>query len=53
MFWLNMEMAESTNFFGFTGFPTNVSNIKVVSPTELTNDDGQATRTRTGSSTTS
>jgi len=36
VFWLNMETAESTNFFGFTGFPTNVSNIKVVSPTELT-----------------
>jgi peptide/nickel transport system substrate-binding protein len=36
VFWLNMELAEPANFFGYTGFPTNVSNIKVVSPTELT-----------------
>jgi peptide/nickel transport system substrate-binding protein len=36
VFWLNMEMAEPEQFFGYTGFPTNVSDIKVVSPTELT-----------------
>jgi peptide/nickel transport system substrate-binding protein len=36
MFWLNMELAEPTNYGAYTGFPTNVSNIKVVSPTELT-----------------
>ena len=36
MFWLNLETAESTNFFGYTGFPANTSDIKVVSPTELT-----------------
>jgi peptide/nickel transport system substrate-binding protein len=35
-FWLNMELAEPDNFFGYTGFPSNVSNIKAVSPTELT-----------------
>jgi len=36
MFWLNLETAESTNFFGYTGFPANTSDITVVSPTELT-----------------
>ncbi|HLN70425.1 MAG TPA: ABC transporter substrate-binding protein [Streptosporangiaceae bacterium] len=36
MFWLNLEAAESTNFFGYTGFPANTSDITVVSPTELT-----------------
>jgi len=36
MFWLNMELAEPANYGAYTGFPTNVSNIKVVSPTELT-----------------
>jgi peptide/nickel transport system substrate-binding protein len=35
MFWLNMELAEPTNYGAYTGFPTNVSNLKVVSPTEL------------------
>ena len=35
MFWLNMELAEPTNYGAYTGFPTNVSNIKVVSPTEV------------------
>jgi peptide/nickel transport system substrate-binding protein len=35
LFWLNMELAEPTNYGAYTGFPTNVSNIKVVSPTEL------------------
>jgi len=35
MFWLNMELAEPTNYGAYTGFPANVSNIKVVSPTEL------------------
>jgi peptide/nickel transport system substrate-binding protein len=36
MFWLNMELAEPADYGAYTGFPTNVSNIKVVSPTELT-----------------
>jgi peptide/nickel transport system substrate-binding protein len=36
VFWLNMELAEPDDFFGYTGFPSNVSNIKAVSPTELT-----------------
>jgi peptide/nickel transport system substrate-binding protein len=36
MFWLNMELAESANFGGYTGFPANVRDITVVSPTELT-----------------
>jgi peptide/nickel transport system substrate-binding protein len=36
MFWLNMETAEPANFGGYTGFPTNVKDITVVSPTELT-----------------
>jgi peptide/nickel transport system substrate-binding protein len=36
MFWLNMELAEPANYGAYTGFPKNVSNIKVVSPTELT-----------------
>ena len=36
MFWLNMELAEPDNYGAYTGFPKNVSNIKVVSPTKLT-----------------
>ena len=36
MFWLNMELAEPANFGGYTGFPGNVKDITVVSPTELT-----------------
>ncbi len=36
MFWLNMELAEPAEYGAYTGFPTNVSNIKAVSPTELT-----------------
>ena len=36
MFWLNMELAEPANFGGYTGFPANVRDITVVSPTELT-----------------
>src|SRR6202050_1511356 len=36
MFWLNMELAEPASFGGFTGFPGNVEDITVVSPTELT-----------------
>ena len=36
MFWLNMELAEPANYGAYTGFPTNVSDIKVVSPTTLT-----------------
>jgi peptide/nickel transport system substrate-binding protein len=36
MFWLNMELAEPANFGGYTGFPTNMTDITVVSPTELT-----------------
>jgi peptide/nickel transport system substrate-binding protein len=42
MFWLNMELAEPVNFFGYTGFPANTSNITVVSPTELTMTMNQA-----------
>src|SRR5260370_16118435 len=36
IFWLNMELAEPTSYGAYTGFPANVSNIKAVSPTELT-----------------
>jgi peptide/nickel transport system substrate-binding protein len=37
MFWLNMETAVPTDFGAYTGFPGSVvSNIKVVSPSELT-----------------
>jgi peptide/nickel transport system substrate-binding protein len=38
MFWINMMKAVPQNWFGSVpgGFPTNVSNIKVVSSTELT-----------------
>jgi peptide/nickel transport system substrate-binding protein len=36
VFWLNMELAEPANFGGYTGFPGNVKDITVVSPTELT-----------------
>ena len=36
MFWLNMELAEPDDYGAYTGFPTNVTNIKAVSPTELT-----------------
>jgi peptide/nickel transport system substrate-binding protein len=36
VFWLNMELAEPANYGAYTGFPANVKDIKVVSPTELT-----------------
>src|SRR5215469_3576453 len=36
IFWLNMELAEPSNYGAYTGFPANVSNIKAVSPTTLT-----------------
>jgi peptide/nickel transport system substrate-binding protein len=36
VFWLNMETAESANYGGFTGFPTNIKDVTAVSPTELT-----------------
>ena len=36
MFWLNMELAEPANYGAYTGFPKNVSDLKVVSPTTLT-----------------
>jgi peptide/nickel transport system substrate-binding protein len=36
VFWLNMETAESANYGGFTGFPINIKDVTVVSPTELT-----------------
>jgi peptide/nickel transport system substrate-binding protein len=36
VFWLHMELAEPANFGGYTGFPTNVTDITAVSPTELT-----------------
>ena len=35
MFWLNMELAEPANYGAYTGFPANVSDIKVLSPTKL------------------
>ena len=35
MFWLNMELAEPANYGAYTGFPANMTNIHVVSPTEL------------------
>jgi peptide/nickel transport system substrate-binding protein len=36
VFWLNMELAEPADYGAYTGFPANVSDITVVSPTELT-----------------
>ena len=36
MFWLNMEKAEPANYGAYTGFPTDVKDITVVSPTKLT-----------------
>ena len=36
MFWLNLEKAEPANYGAYTGFPRNVKDITVVSPTELT-----------------
>jgi peptide/nickel transport system substrate-binding protein len=36
VFWLNMETAEPADYGGFTGFPTNIKDVTVVSPTELT-----------------
>jgi len=36
MFWLNMEKAEPANYGAYTGFPANVKDITVVSPTQLT-----------------
>jgi peptide/nickel transport system substrate-binding protein len=35
-FWLNMETAEPANYGAYTGFPVNVKDVTVVSPTELT-----------------
>jgi peptide/nickel transport system substrate-binding protein len=35
MFWLNMEMAEPADYGAYTGFPANMTSIKVVSPTEI------------------
>jgi peptide/nickel transport system substrate-binding protein len=35
MFWLNMELAEPTNYGAYTGFPANTTNIKAVTPTEV------------------
>jgi peptide/nickel transport system substrate-binding protein len=35
MFWLNMELAEPANYGAYTGFPANVTDIKVLSPTKL------------------
>ena len=35
MFWLNMELAQPANYGAYTGFPANMSNIHVVSPTEI------------------
>jgi peptide/nickel transport system substrate-binding protein len=36
MFWLNMELAEPADYGAYTNFPTDVHDITVVSPTELT-----------------
>jgi peptide/nickel transport system substrate-binding protein len=36
MFWLNMEKEEPADYGAYTNFPADVSNITVVSPTELT-----------------
>ena len=36
MFWLNMEKALPADYGAYTDFPADVSNITVVSPTELT-----------------
>jgi peptide/nickel transport system substrate-binding protein len=36
MFWLNMELAVPVDYGAYTGFPANVKDITVVSPTELT-----------------
>jgi peptide/nickel transport system substrate-binding protein len=35
MFWLNMEKALPADYGAYTGFPANMTNIKVVSPTEI------------------
>ncbi len=35
MFWLNMELALPADYGAYTGFPANMTNIHVVSPTEL------------------
>ncbi len=35
MFWLNMELAEPADYGAYTGFPANMTDIHVVSPTEL------------------
>jgi peptide/nickel transport system substrate-binding protein len=42
MFWLNMELAVPADYGLYTGFPANVRDIKVVSPTELTMTMDQA-----------
>ena len=36
MFWLNLELAEPAAYGAYTGFPANVQDITVVSPTQLT-----------------
>ena len=36
MFWLNMQKALPPDYGAYTGFPANVKDITVVSPTELT-----------------
>ena len=35
MFWLNMETALPADYGAYTGFPANMTSIKVVSPTEI------------------
>jgi peptide/nickel transport system substrate-binding protein len=35
MLWLNMESAEPADYGAYTGFPANMTSIKVVSPTEI------------------
>jgi len=36
VFWLNMELANPSDFGAYTGFPANVKDITAVSPTEVT-----------------
>jgi len=35
-FWMNMETAEPANYGAYTGFPADVKDVTVVSPTKLT-----------------
>jgi peptide/nickel transport system substrate-binding protein len=35
MFWLNMEQAVPADYGAYTGFPANMTSIRIVSPTEI------------------